>query len=83
VVDARPRQRLHDSPDPPAARGLAIRLDQPGIAPPPAVVFPGPDADHAGPASRPQPLCLIGTESCGSLDAPGLRRTWWRERGAE
>jgi type IV pilus assembly protein PilY1 len=83
VVDARPGRRLQDSPHPPAARGLAIRLAQPGIAPPPAFVFPGRGSDPPGPAARPEPLCLVGTESCGRLDASEPRRTSWRERGAE
>jgi len=83
VVDARPARSLQDSPRPDAARGLAVRLAQPGIAPPPAFVFPGPGQDASADAMRPAPLCLVGTESCGRLEAYGPRRTYWRERGAE
>jgi len=83
VLDARPARTLQDSPRPDAARGLAVRLAQPGIAPPPAFVFPGPGEDTSADAGRPAPLCLVGTESCGRLEASGPRRTNWRERGAE
>lgn len=83
VVDARPARSLQDLPRPTAARGLAVRLAQPGIAPPPAFVFPAPGADTAADAGRAGPLCLVGTESCGRLEASGPRRTYWRERGAE
>jgi type IV pilus assembly protein PilY1 len=83
VVDARPARSLLESPRPTAARGLAVRLAQPGIAPPPAFVFPGRGEDAATDTGRPAPLCLVGTESCGRLEESGPRRTYWRERGAE
>ncbi len=83
VTDARPGRLLRDSALPSAAGGLAVRLQQPGIAPPPTFVFPGPAAESADGTVRPPPLCLVGTESCGRLEPSGPRRTYWRERGAE
>lgn len=87
VLDARPGRHLSETAHEVGAGGLALRLGQPGIAPEPVFVFPGADdgpADGAaGELPRPPPLCLVGVESCGSLTGAGLRRTYWRQRGAE
>jgi hypothetical protein len=86
VFDARPARRLAESAHATDAGGLALRLGQPGIAPEPLFVFPAIAAAAAAAPddlSRPPPLCLIGVESCGSLDQVGPRRTYWRQRGAE
>lgn len=87
VVDARPGRYLSETAHEVGAGGLALRLGQPGIAPEPVFVFPGandgPGDGAAGALPRPPPLCLVGVESCGSLIGSGLRRTYWRQRGAE
>jgi hypothetical protein len=86
VFDARPARRLAEAAHSADAGGLALRLAQPGIAPEPVFVFPATAAAPAGipgDLSRPAPLCLVGVESCGSLDEVGPRRTYWRQRGAE
>jgi len=86
VFDARPARRLAETAHAADAGGLALRLGQPGIAPEPVFVFPATEEEAAGApgaVSRSTPLCLVGVESCGSLDAVGPRRTYWRQRGAE
>lgn len=83
VLDARPGRHLSETAHEVGAGGLALRLRQPGIAPEPVFVFPGADGGAAGTLPRPPPLCLVGVESCGSLTGTGLRRTYWRQRGAE
>jgi hypothetical protein len=47
-------------------------------------IFPTPDAsieDCVGAECRPNPICLVGLESCGPglLNAPV--RTFWQQRG--
>ncbi len=83
VLDARPGRHLSETAHEIGAGGLALRLRQPGIAPEPVFVFPRADGGAAGTLPRPPPLCLVGVESCGSLTGTGLRRTYWRQRGAE
>jgi type IV pilus assembly protein PilY1 len=86
VIDARPVRRLAEAAHSADAGGLALRLAQPGIAPEPVFVFPATTdaaAGAGGDPSRPQPLCLVGVESCGSLAVVEPRRTYWRQRGAE
>jgi hypothetical protein len=86
VFDARPARPLAEAAHAADAGGLALRLGQPGIAPEPVFVFPATEEEAAGApgaVSRSTPLCLVGVESCGSLDAVGPRRTYWRQRGAE
>jgi len=86
VVDARPARRLVEAAHVADAGGLALRLGQPGIAPEPVFLFPATGDEAAGAPgdlSRPTPLCLVGVESCGSLNGAGPRRTYWRQQGAE
>jgi type IV pilus assembly protein PilY1 len=83
VVDGTPARHLREAAHPLAAGGLAIRLEQPGIAPEPVFLFPPARADAGADAARPAPLCLVGVESCGSIAAVEPRRTYWRQRGAE
>lgn len=85
VIDGRPARRLSETALPTTARGLAIRLDQPGIAPEPMFLFPAPEPGPAedGPAVRPPPVCLVGAETCGNLAVLAPRRTYWRQHGAE
>ena len=86
VFDARPARRVAEAAHGTDARGLARRLGQPGIAPEPVFVFPAKGDEAAGAPgapSRSTPLCLVGVESCGSLEEAVPRRTYWRQRGAE
>jgi hypothetical protein len=93
VLDARPGPHLEQSGHEVVAGGLAIRLRQAGIAPPPVFLFPaspdepadaGPAGGAAPPApERPPPVCLVGAENCGSLADVGPRRTYWRKLGSE
>ena len=58
-------------------------LQQGGIAPPPAILFPSPDPDCTGDACRQPPLTCVGVE-CFS---PGFEnnpvRTLWTQDGIE
>jgi len=83
VLDGRPGRHLAESTHEVEARGLALRLGQPGIAPEPTFVFPATGDPRPGEAPRTPPLCLVGVESCGSFGVAGPRRTYWRQRGAE
>ena len=83
VFDARPGRYLAETAHATGARGLALRLGQPGIAPEPMFLFPAADGEAGGDRARPPPLCLVGLESCGSVAEIGPHRTYWRQRGAE
>jgi hypothetical protein len=88
LLDGGPSPRLEQSGEPLVAGGLALRLGQLGIAPQPLVFFPpateavGDDGAEAR-RRRPQPVCLVGAESCGSFDEVEPQKTYWRQRGAE
>jgi type IV pilus assembly protein PilY1 len=85
ACDARPAPLFAvEVPGEPAPEDRSIVLAQGSIAPEVVFVFPSPaDPNCVGKACRPDPVCLVGLESCGS--SPGSRpvRTFWRERGAE
>jgi hypothetical protein len=83
VFDASPSKYLSDTAHTTVAGGLAVRLEQFGIAPSTVFLFPGADGDENNDQTRPPPICLIGVESCGKFAAFEPKRTYWRHRGAE
>jgi type IV pilus assembly protein PilY1 len=62
------------------------RLEQGGIAPPPAVLFPSPDdpTDCVGPACNPPPILCIGVECRSDIFPPNNPvRTLWTQDGIQ
>ena len=58
-------------------------LQQGGIAPTPAILFPSPDPNCTGSACSPQPLFCVGVE-CDPSDYPNNPiRTLWTQDGIE
>jgi hypothetical protein len=82
VFDAKPSKYLDATTHSIVANGLAMRLEQFGIAPETVFLFPGSDGENQD-ATRPPPICLIGVESCGQFGAFEPKRTFWRQSGAE
>ena len=83
VFDAKPSRYLRETAHSVVAYGLAIRLEQFGIAPEVVFLFPGADGDDNSSTTRPPPICLIGVEACGSFANFEPRRTYWLQKGAE
>ena len=83
VFDGRPSDKYLDATThASAAGGLAIRLEQFGIAPETVFLFPGAEGDSED-AVRPPPVCLIGTESCGQFTGFEPKRTFWLQKSAQ
>jgi len=81
VFDGRPSTKYLDATThAEAAGGLAIRLEQFGIAPETVFLFPGAEGEDA---VRPPPVCLIGTESCGQFTGFEPKRTFWLQKGTQ
>lgn len=59
-------------------------LQQSGIAPEVVFIFPSPEnpANCIGRECRPEPICLVGLESCGRGFNNAPVRTFWQQRGA-
>jgi type IV pilus assembly protein PilY1 len=68
---------------PVVAQGLAGQLNQKGIAPEVAFLFPSPDNASGSGTRRPPPVCLVGAESCGQFSGYAPKRTFWQQRGAD
>lgn len=84
VCDGRPNpQFLAQTGLPVVAQGLAGQLNQKGIAPEVAFVFPSPDSSSGSGNNRPPPVCLVGAESCGQFSGYAPKRTFWQQRGAD
>ena len=57
-------------------------LDQGSIAPEVVFVFPSPSANCTGSdCAAPEPICLVGLESCGRNLGNTPVRTYWRQGG--
>jgi type IV pilus assembly protein PilY1 len=68
---------------PVVAGGLAGQLNQKGIAPEIAFLFPSPDNAPGSGNKRPTPIGLCGAEACGRFPGYGPKRTFWLERDAD
>ncbi len=68
---------------PVVAQGLAGQLNQKGIAPEIAFLFPSPDNAPGSGNRRPTPIGLCGAEACGRFPGYGPKRTFWREQDAD
>jgi type IV pilus assembly protein PilY1 len=68
---------------PVVAGGLAGQLNQKGIAPEIAFLFPSPDNAPGSGNRRPTPIGLCGAEACGRFPGYGPKRTFWLERDAD
>jgi type IV pilus assembly protein PilY1 len=68
---------------PVVAQGLGGQLNQTGIAPEAAFLFPSPDSNNNSGVVRPKPVCLVGAESCGQFSNYEPKRTYWQQKGAD
>ena len=85
ALDARPvNVYQNDKPlgDTPEER--VTLLNQQTIPPEVTFIFPSPtQVNCLGQGCRPQPICLVGPEGCGSGFNNQPVRSFWRQRGAE
>lgn len=77
----RNRDNPLEPPDSPDDR--AGQLAQGGIAPEVVWLFPSPDNPEScvGAECRPEPVCLVGVENCGTGASMVPVRTFWRQTG--
>jgi type IV pilus assembly protein PilY1 len=68
---------------PVVAQGLAGQLNQKGIAPEVAFLFPSPDNASGSGTKRPPPVCLVGAEACGQFSGYAPKRTFWQQKAAD
>ena len=68
---------------PVVAQGLAGQLNQKGIAPEVAFLFPSPDNASGSGNKRPPPVCLVGAEACGQFSGYAPKRTFWQQKAAD
>ena len=72
-----------DGEDPDSADDRDTELAQSGIAPEVVWLFPSPEdpVNCVGAACRPDPVCLVGLETCGVGINLAPVRTFWRQTG--
>ncbi len=73
-----------DSSDPDSVNDRDTELQQGGLAPEVVWLFPSPDnpTTCVGAACRPDPVCLVGLESCGVGVSLAPVRTFWVQKDA-